>query len=167
MLQPTDTDWAYAAGFVDGEGCIAVVRSSVKSTGGHQYRVFVDVANRDRAVLEWMRSLWGGWVVGKRQRMPGAQPMWIWRSPTGVEAKPFLVGIRPWLRLKSKQCDNAVTIIAVVQERRRTHGRTVQPVAWSSKLETLYWIQRRLNHRGRADFVRQPRRQFDLTAMRG
>jgi hypothetical protein len=167
MPLPIDTDWAYAAGFVDGEGCIVVVRSSVTSTAGHQYRVFVDVANRDRAVLEWMRSLWGGWVVGKLPRTPGAQPIWIWRSPTGVEAKPFLVGIRPWLRIKSKQCDNAVTMIALLQERRRTHGRVVQLGAWNSRLETLYWIQRRLNHRGRAEFVGQPRHPFDPAAMRG
>jgi len=41
MPPPFDTDWAYAAGLVDGEGCIAVVRSSASSTGRHQYRVFV------------------------------------------------------------------------------------------------------------------------------
>jgi len=27
MAELEPTDWAYAAGFVDGEGCIAVVRS--------------------------------------------------------------------------------------------------------------------------------------------
>ena len=31
--EPLSTDWAYAAGFVDGEGCIAIVRSFVPLRG--------------------------------------------------------------------------------------------------------------------------------------
>jgi len=31
VSEPLDTDWAYAAGFVDGEGCIAIVRSFVRA----------------------------------------------------------------------------------------------------------------------------------------
>ncbi len=57
------TDWAYAAGFVDGEGCIAVVRSFIPARGRYVYGVHVVVANGDHGVLDWMRSTWGGWVV--------------------------------------------------------------------------------------------------------
>jgi len=42
--EPSDTDWAYAAGFVDGEGCIAIVRSFVKARDRYYYGVHVVVA---------------------------------------------------------------------------------------------------------------------------
>lgn len=58
-----ETDWAYAAGLVDGEGCIAIVRSFVAQRAKYQYGVAVVVANRERNVLEWLRQLWGGSVV--------------------------------------------------------------------------------------------------------
>jgi hypothetical protein len=58
-----ETDWAYAAGFVDGEGCIAVTRSFNANRDRFYYGVAVVVVNRDRSVLDWMNHLWSGWVV--------------------------------------------------------------------------------------------------------
>ena len=156
MPEPSVTDLAYAAGFVDGEGCIAVVRSYLPAKGRHQYGVHVVVANRDREVLAWMQSLWGGWVVGVAGRPATARPAWTWRAPTGLEAWPFLTGVRPWLRIKVKQCDNALAMILLLQRGRRTLGRAPLPQAWLDEQEKHYWIQRQLNHRGTADFVAQP-----------
>lgn len=147
-----DTDWAYAAGFVDGEGCIAVVRSFLPTKGRYQYGVHVVVVNRDRDVLDWMQSLWGGWVV-VHASPAGSRPAWTWRAPTGLEAWPFLTGIRPWLRIKAKQCDNALAMILLLQRGRRTLGRAPLPQAWLEEQEKHYWIQRELNHRGSAAFV--------------
>src|SRR5260370_31358280 len=50
------TEWAYAGGFVDGEGCIAVTRSFVTRSNRFSYGVCVVVCNRDRSVLECTRS---------------------------------------------------------------------------------------------------------------
>ena len=50
--EPKETDWAYAAGFVDGEGCIAIVRSFSSRAGRYYYGVQVVASNRDRAVLD-------------------------------------------------------------------------------------------------------------------
>jgi hypothetical protein len=153
--EPQPTDWAYAAGFVDGEGCIAVVRSFVSNRGRYQYGVHIVVANRDRDVLEWMRSLWGGWVVAVSQK-GRSRSSWTWRCPTGLDAKPFLNGIRPWLRIKSRHCDNALAMIELLQRGRRTLGRAPLPQAWLDEQEALYWTQRELNHRGIEAFIKKP-----------
>jgi hypothetical protein len=58
--EPLDTDWAYAAAFVDGEGCIAIVRSFLRAKERYYYGVQIAVANRDRTVLDWMQTTWGG-----------------------------------------------------------------------------------------------------------
>jgi hypothetical protein len=156
LAEPEPTDWAYAAGFVDGEGCIAIVRSQPKRMGRFQYGVQVVVANRDRAVLDWMRTTWGGWVVAVSARPEGSRQCWNWRCPTGLSAKPFLTGLRPWLRIKGPQCDNALEMIDLLQRGRRTFGPYPLPQAWLDEQEKHYWIQRELNHRGSKAFVAQP-----------
>ena len=156
MAEPSDTDWAYAAGFVDGEGCIAVVRSFVPDRDRYVYGVHVVVANRDRAVLDWMRDVWKGWVVQVQSQSANNSQAWHWRSPTGTSAETFLRGLRPWLRIKADQCDNALAMIELLKRGRRTLGRTRLPQAWLRKQEKLYWTQRQLNHRGATMFTRTP-----------
>ena len=81
---------------------------------------------------------------------------WNWRCPTGSSAKPFLTGLRPWLRIKGPQCDNALEMIELLQRGRRTLGREPLPKAWLDEQEKHYWIQRKLNHRGTDAFVAEP-----------
>lgn len=150
------TDWVYAAGFMDGEGCIAVLRSFTPSRGRYNYSVQVVVANRDRDVLDWMQGIWGGWVVPVSSRQGRARMSWTWRCPTGLSAKPFLTGIQPWLRIKGPQCKNALLMIELLQRSRRTLGRERLPQAWLDEQEQLYWVQRKLNHRGSDPFVARP-----------
>ena len=155
MAEPLDTDWAYAAGFVDGEGCIAVVRSFEPRSARYQYGVQVVVSNVDRTVLDWMQGIWGGWVVAVSQRQGRARDSWTWRT-SSQKAKPFLGGIRHWLRIKGPQCDNALAMIDLLQRGRRTLGPYPLPQAWLDEQEALYWIQRRLNHRGTDVFEAKP-----------
>jgi hypothetical protein len=151
-----ETDWAYAAGFVDGEGCIAIIRQNVPSRGRSYYTVHVVVANRDKAVLDWMQSLWGGWVVAAASSRGGnARPAWNWRSPTGIHAEPFLLGIGEFLRVKMPQCENALALITLIRRSYRTLGPHPIPAAWLAEQESLYWKQRELNHRGVAEFVKR------------
>jgi hypothetical protein len=158
MAEIKETDWAYAAGFVDGEGCIAVVRSFVPNRDRFVYSVHVVVANNGREVLDWMRTNWGGWVVGVSGPSRGslARDSWTWRGPTGTRAEPVLVGIRPYLRIKQRQCDNALVMIGLLRRSRRTLGPHPMPQAWIEEQEKHYWIQRELNHRGSAAFVAKP-----------
>lgn len=154
--EPEATDWAYAAGIADGEGCIAIVRSFTPSRGRYNYGVQVTVSNRDRDVLEWMQQLWGGWVVAVSMGKGRSRASWAWRCPTGLSAKPFLTGIQPWLRIKRRQCQNALTMIDLLQRGRRTLGRAPLPQAWLDEQEKHYWMQRELNHRGTDFFVARP-----------
>jgi hypothetical protein len=157
LAEPEVTDWVYAAAFVDGEGCISIVRSFVAARGRYYYGVHVVIANRDRSVLDWFQRIWGGWVVAvPRQGQGRSRDCWNWRCPTGGSAKPFLTGIRPWLRIKSAQCDNALAMIELLIRSRRTLGRKFMPPEWVVEQEQLYWIQRECNHRGSDAFEAKP-----------
>jgi len=158
MPEIRDTDWAYAAGFVDGEGCIAIGRSFEPRRGRFYYTVQVVVTNRDRGVLAWMQETWGGWIVPTSKPPPGikAQQSWNWRCPTGQSAEPFLMGIGDYLRIKMPQCENALSMIKLSRRSHRTLGPYPLPQTWLDEQEGLYWKQRQLNHRGSGVFSRQP-----------
>ncbi len=156
MAEPELTDWAYAAGLVDGEGCISVSRSFEPKRRRYQYGVQVVVSNGDRRALDWLQMTWGGWVVVVHRGKGRARASWNWRCPTGLSAKPFLTGLRPWLRIKTAQCDNALAMIDLLQRGRRTLGPYPLPQAWLDEQEKHCWIQRELNHRGTDVFVAKP-----------
>jgi len=158
MPEIKDTDCAYAAGFVDGEGCIAIGRSFEPRRGRFYYTVQIVVTNRDRAVLEWLRQTWGGWVVPTTKPAPGtnARQSWHWRCPTGQSGEPFLLGIADYLRIKMPQCENALAMIELSRRSHRTLGPYPLPKAWLAEQESVYWKQRELNHRGSVEFVRKP-----------
>src|SRR5438094_1531424 len=118
MAEVKDTDWAYAAGFVDGEGCIAITRSFNSRRSRFYYGVAVVVVNRERRVLDWMQGVWGGWVVAMPFSGGKARPSWAWRSPTGTSAEPCVGGINRWLQLKQGQCQNALETIEVLKRSR-------------------------------------------------
>src|SRR5258706_15699219 len=98
MAEPIDTDWAYAAGFVDGEGCIAIPRNFVKQRDKYVYSVVVVVVNRDLAALNWMRETWRGGVFVGGSPAGNALQAWTVRNPTGPNAEPFLRGLPPYPR---------------------------------------------------------------------
>ena len=90
-----DTDWAYAAGFVDGEGCIAITKSFNPTRGRFAYGVAVVVTNCERDVLDWMHEHWGGWVVQMR--------------PGGSKTRPSCPGeARPALRLSHSSVESLI-----------------------------------------------------------
>jgi hypothetical protein len=114
------------------------------------------VTNNDRRALDWLKLIWGGWVVAVAARQGLARASWNWKCPSGLSAKPFLSGIRPWLRIKGAQCDNALVMIDLLQRGRRTLGPYPLPQAWLEEQEKHYWIQRELNHRGTDAFLAKP-----------
>jgi hypothetical protein len=155
VAEPEPTDWAYAAGFVDGEGCIAITRTFLAARNKFGYSVAVVVTNRDRLVLDWMREMWRGRVVASSHSGGNARPSWAWRiSGTGCET--FLRGLRPMLRIKGPQCDNALEMIEVIKRSRYTLGRKFMPPEWLELQEKHYWIQREMNHRGSLPYEAVP-----------
>ena len=103
-----DTDCAYAAGFVDGEGSIAVWRESrPKNNSGYRYRAAVEVSNTDVEIIQWFKENFGGHicqtnrknVVNKKHK-----PLYRWICKTS-EVGEFLDKILPYLQVKQKQAE--------------------------------------------------------------
>lgn len=102
------TDLAYAAGIVDGEGCISFCYSHKKYQA-----LLVEVTNTNEWLVRWFSFVFGGRTYfqnDKRRVGPKYKPIfrWIIRS---TEALEFLKLIYPYLMLKKTQADIAIKFL--------------------------------------------------------
>jgi len=87
------TDRAWAAGYIDGEGCLDVPRG-----------IRVRVTNTHKPTLDHLQSFFGGSVRPHSARTPqrAHRPTWVW-TVHGMEASDALEKLLPFLREKEKQ----------------------------------------------------------------
>jgi len=99
-----NTDLAYIAGIIDGEGCIRILKMKDKKREGiANYTLQLEVASTD----EWLcRYLWmhfkGSVYKDRWIRTPKASPTWRWRV-YGQNVANLLEEIMPFLKLKHQQ----------------------------------------------------------------
>ncbi len=101
-MKLSDTEAAYAAGIVDGEGSIYFSRNR-KSRWPSPV---VSVASTDRELLEWLRSRVGGSIIEKRTYQPHHARSYDWKL-TDRRALDFLKIVHPFLVIRRKimRCD--------------------------------------------------------------
>lgn len=95
------TDLAYAAGFIDGEGCFYVgFRRGVR--GRRCFPCTVTVAQTERDSLQRLQGLFGGKVYEAKTTGFSKRPVWTW-SIYGTDADTMVRLIMPYLRGKRAQ----------------------------------------------------------------
>jgi len=99
---------AWAAGFIDGEGCVALVRDTTRGT-----YVRLSVGQRTREPLTFLCELFGGSIHQEKTR-----PMWKWVVSHRTASKA-LTELLPYLVVKQDQAALALRF----QSRRRVGGK--------------------------------------------
>lgn len=101
----TETDKAYTAGIMDGEGCIRLQKN---------YGLDVSVGNTDLDLLMWLKEHWGGKIHPNRWHSPtrNAKPFYHWRI-CGGDAFPMLRAILPYMVVKHNRAQKALELEAV------------------------------------------------------
>lgn len=98
VINATPVQWAYLAGFIDGEGCITTRRQH--ST--ERPRPMLTVVQRYPPPLYYLQSIFGGSL--------NYYGRWTWRL-TGGRLETVLLGIQPLLVLKQEQADLALALL--------------------------------------------------------
>ena len=108
-LCPTDADVGWAAGLMDGEGCVHIARQTYPGTGEcKNYSLRVQVAQCSLAVLREFE-----WAVGLNGRISSPKPKRLqtrvchYLSYSGMRALFVLERLREHLRRKREQADLA------------------------------------------------------------
>ncbi len=98
MASLTEVDWAWAAGFYEGEGSV-YQKSGARWPSAPQ----IHIQQVNKEPLVWLQEKFGGEIYGPRiPKNPNAQPYWAWNVNRYEEAKAFAYGILPWLSDKKR-----------------------------------------------------------------
>ena len=103
----SDTDIAWAAGFVDGEGCIALV-GRTQLIKGTKYRCFVlrlTVSNTDIRTFERLKRMFQVSIyTANHKNRPQNKPCWVWNC-AAANAERALRTMLPYLLCKKEQAE--------------------------------------------------------------
>ena len=123
----TETEKAYWAGFVDGEGIIRVKKETPPWSRSPIYNLTIAIANTNNANKEALREL-GAHIIERAPGKPGDLPSWA-AEFQGTRAARFLEDIIPYL--KNKKVDAQLGIeFQRVKEETKSYG----PLPLSSEI---------------------------------
>lgn len=95
----SETDRAYLAGILDGEGCIRLANR------GKYVTPSVQVANTKYELMLWLQERYGGSIYQlKDSRDSNRKQSWSWNI-AGQKALTVIRDARPYLVLKTEQAD--------------------------------------------------------------
>lgn len=141
MARMTD---AYAAGLIDGEGCIGIAHSN----GVFSARVDVGMTSKARGLLDALRREYGGMIRNSRPGTAQWDAAECW-TLHGSAAAPFLERVAPHLQLKAEQARIALLVQRIVSELPKTRmGRSRWTPAARERCATLKLRIHELNRKG-------------------
>jgi hypothetical protein len=155
---PTETQKAWMAGFIDGEGTISISRQKRKDRPSLAYRAKVSVANTTRASLDFFVSFYGGPIYDIHDRRTSPSLNWSrafdWVCP--MSSTHWLIAdVQPYLVIKVRQAE----IVSRFIDTKNGFSRTFWPGQYggsaplsteeSAHREALFQEVRMLNARGK------------------
>ena len=129
----------YAAGLMDGEGCIQIKK--VKHPNGSrnaEYSLQININMTDGGSIDFMYGTFGGWVYVSQQYGLGSLPVYRWEIRR-EKAKKFLKEILPFLKGKKEQAELGIRFQENRETQQRKNGRyQPSPQYLLDRYETFY-----------------------------
>lgn len=100
-------DLAYAAGIIDGEGCITIQKKKNKTDIRPHASLLVAVASTDEWLCNWLKFAFGGSACQGNTKTKAGNTVWYWQITTR-QAGEFLQLILPYLKMKRPQAELAL-----------------------------------------------------------
>lgn len=115
----TDTELAYFAGFIDGEGSFVLHHRK----GSHVYSCQLQVGNTDARVLEWIQTRFGGSVNLERRNNPKHKLVYRWISEAN-SLSDVITALLPYLVVKKDQAELILAYRRTLPQVVKTHRST-------------------------------------------
>ena len=147
----TQSDLAYIAGILDGEGYIGLVKATeirrqrrVDNNITHSFRPTVRVNMVSDVAINFIQTLFGGNLY-ENPECPPQRHQWDLQMTNRNDCKRILEAILPFLKLKKRQAEILLSFIALRDSKPKTNasgGNYTQD-------EWRYWEElKKLNKRG-------------------
>lgn len=145
-----ETDKAYLAGLIDGEGTVSIVRLRGRKVGFQHYIACVELSNTNWSMIQWvMERLGGSVVVDARKKVIGQKQIYRLGLRNRL-AEKVLREVFPYLVLKSAQAE----LVLELRERINSLNRKRLSEAERSYRAHLFDECAKLNRRGYRDAER-------------
>ena len=110
-MAPTDTDLAYIAGMLDGEGYIGINKKVMTSRKSPRYDTKVCITNTHKRALDWIQSKLGAGVIyeTKQKNNPLAKNRCFVWSCSNKEAIRVLKLLHPYLHIKKLKAETLIS----------------------------------------------------------
>lgn len=149
---------AYAAGLVDGEGCVYVTSSARKGGNQRSYSAIVEIGMSVKALglLRIMKREYGGSIKLARPATERWSEAHAW-VVTGVKAEAMLIRILPHLLLKKDQAMLALRVMAIRRALIPDGGAVARWTADAAgQCETIRRTVQDLNRKGPEEIMEAP-----------
>ena len=105
-----ETDVAWLAGFIDGEGCVDFQKASHKGLRNPRWIPRIRICNTDFATLIEVVNILRGmeqahWIDKRQPRNPFHKPSWNLAIQGMKRLPPFIRAVLPYLRTKKTQAE--------------------------------------------------------------
>lgn len=107
MSKLTRTELAYAAGLLDGEGCVIIKAQRCRGAKHRSHALYVQVIMTELEPLEWFQERFGGSIYKRPKAKASHRQGWAWNVTT-AKALPLLRAIQPFTIVKRKQVEVAL-----------------------------------------------------------
>ena len=138
---------AYFAGVIDCDGSIQVMRTQGpkrKRDGKrpHYFMVRVTVTQVDRTIHDLLIKSFGGHIY-RYDRPNGGKGYWYTWTVSSKKALVILQMVRPYLQLKTKQADAAMSLIALIDQQNasRSGHEVITDEQESQRLSLLHEVR--------------------------
>lgn len=156
MHQITDTQAAWLAGIIDGEGCIAVMRQVRADRPSVRYWITLRISMVHYPTLENIQQITGLSKVharkGSKPRQPNERQPWYW-NVASREAAAVLTRVLPFLVTKRIEAELTLEFWYLPRAFFPKGGANPETQA---KREQLYWVIKDEKRREWRDWWQQP-----------
>lgn len=142
-----ETDWAYMAGIVDGEGSIVIHKTRPQKKyqdKTHRYVVDVKIGMTDKRAMYWIKDNFGGCLYTSRKASKSSREMFGWQIRAN-KACDFLKRLSPYLKTKALQAELSITFQSTLIRKTGWKGDGIQPEELA-KRDAFYEMNKMLNH---------------------
>ncbi len=103
---------AWAAGFIDGEGCISISGSVHPGKVSPYHQLRLGVVNTDKTAIEELKRIFSLGSISRKERKGHYKPIYRW-NVADYNAAKVLTGILPYLRVKKAEARIALDFIVL------------------------------------------------------
>ena len=134
---PHRLNLAWAAGFIDGEGCVYIRNQTGAKTWKPYHTLSLQVSNTHLDSLEVLRSIFGVGHIHKRKKESNRKQKWEWTCTTRA-AQSVLLSVYPLSVTKKKQIRLALDFLKMMDNTGRAKHRnpTWEDIA---QRDAYYW----------------------------